>query len=345
MKLFGREWTKRELLSRVGNIAQIGGVKRLTYSEGKAAGVEIIEVRTGAGLTFHISPTLGFDITFAEYNGVPLTWQSPNGIVNPFFYQPNGTEWLKTASGGMLMTCGLLQVGSPCEDNEEQLGLHGEIHHTPAKNVSATAYWDEDDYIISASGVVEETSIFGSFLQLRREIKCYLGENRIMINDVVENIGFEEAPHMILYHFNLGFPFITSDTKLDFPSQKVVARNEHVAIENYDKWNIPQKDYEERVYYHENLKVDENDQAKVTMENPVFLSDKRNLALEISWNTRNLPNLIQWKMLQEGIYVLGVEPSNCHVEGRSVEREKGTLSYLAPGEEKHYYLVVNLNTN
>jgi hypothetical protein len=51
--------------------------------------------------------------------------------------------------------------------------------------------------------------------------------------------------------------------------------------------------------------------------------------------------LVEWKMMGEGAYVVGLEPANCHVEGRCVERERGTLQILEPGESRRYRLEIS----
>lgn len=38
--------------------------------------------------------------------------------------------------------------------------------------------------------------------------------------------------------------------------------------------------------------------------------------------------------LASGIYVLGLEPANCSVMGRSADRAAGTLPMLAPGQPR-----------
>ena len=43
----------------------------------------------------------------------------------------------------------------------------------------------------------------------------------------------------------------------------------------------------------------------------------------------------------EGLYVVGLEPANCHVEGRAVERERGTLQIMQPGEVRRYHLEIS----
>jgi hypothetical protein len=340
MKLYGQNWSKREIEAMVGKMDQIGGISRLQHVEGREAGTELIQVKTGSGLTYYISPSRGFDIVQAEFGGSPLSWTSPNGRIHPSYFQEKGKGWLKTAAGGLLMTCGLTQVGSSCIDGDEELGLHGAIHHIPAKNTSTTAQWLEDDYVLKATGVMEETSMFGYHLELKREITSYIGENRIIIKDIVENKGFHRAPHMILYHFNFGFPLMSEKTKLTFPSNRVIARDPETSIEHFDRWEKPVDKCLEKVYYHEQLNHDSRKVARVLIKNPAFpvVNGTQGLTASLSWETKHLPKLVQWKMNEKGMNVLGIEPSNCLVEGRVKERERGTLLYLEPGEQIEYNL-------
>ncbi|MGE5221430.1 MAG: aldose 1-epimerase family protein [Omnitrophica WOR_2 bacterium] len=346
MKLYGRTWNRREIESRMGNLSQAGGVRRLAGVEGPEAGVEVIQVRTGAGLAYTVTPMRGMDISLAEYSGVPLSWQSPNGDVHPAFYDPRQKEWLRTAAGGLLMTCGLTQVGSPCTDNGEELGQHGRVHHIPARQVCAEGRWQEDEYDMTVSGVVEETAIYGDVLRLQREIHSRLGENHIAIRDTVENLGFAPAPLMLLYHFNFGFPLLSEGTVLSFPSKKITPREAEVPLEGYDRWEIPQADYQERVYYHEDLKTENGDWATAIIHNPDFPFNGglecKPLTLRLSWDTRTLPRFVEWKMPGAGIHVLGIEPANCHVQGRCAEREMGTLESLEPGERRQYQLDIEV---
>jgi hypothetical protein len=60
--------------------------------------------------------------------------------------------------------------------------------------------------------------------------------------------------------------------------------------------------------------------------------------VHLSWQQSQLPKLVQWKMPGAGVHVLGIEPTNCYVEGRAVERERGTLEMLAPGEKRLFEL-------
>jgi hypothetical protein len=343
MNLYGREWSRRELEARLGRIEQIGGLRRVQSTEGKESGVEEIQIRTGAGLSYSVFPSRGLDIGLAEFEGVPLIWLSPNGEVHPAFFDGRGSGWLRTAAGGLLMTCGLTQVGSPGTDGSEELGLHGRAHHTQARHVCAEGFWEGDEYNTVVHGKVEETSIFGWNLRLTRHISSRLGKNQILIRDVVENAGFEPAPHMLLYHFNFGFPLLDTQTQICFPPATVIPREPDLPTEGLGDWQLPEADYKERVYYYENLSAGADGMAAVTVRNPHFPSTDRPLMVRLAWKTRNLPVLVQWKMPGEGTHVLGIEPANCHVEGRAAERARGTLVMLAPGQAMEYNLEISLS--
>jgi len=347
VKLYGKNWNRRELEVRVGRLEQIGGIRRFKLTEGTEAGVELIQVRTGAGLTYNVSPLRCLDISLTEFDGVPISWQSPNGDAHPGYYNAAGFEWLRTAVGGLLMTCGLRQVGSPDEDQGESLGLHGRIHHTPARQVAAQGSWIGNEYEMVISGIIEETRIFGEYLRLTRKIQSRLGENMILIKDKVENLGFESTSLMLLYHFNFGFPLMSENTKIIFPSKKVIPREAETPLEGYDKWQKPTQAYQERVYYHEDIVKSPvgNSWAMAIIQNPEFpLADGGNcdLSVHLSWATENLPRLVQWKMPGAGVHVLGIEPANCYVEGRVKERERGTLVILEPGQSLSYELKLEI---
>ncbi|CAN5696167.1 aldose 1-epimerase family protein [soil metagenome] len=337
MQLYNRTWTRREIEARVGRLEQIGGVRRYQLCEGLEAGVEQIQVRTGAGLSYAVTPSRGMDISLTEFCGAPISWQAANGDVHPAYYDKDGLEWLRTAAGGLLMTCGLSQVGAPTVDHGQPLGLHGRIHHLPARQVVAEGRWVGDEYEMRVSGVVEESRIFGEHLRLTRELRSTLGSNRITLTDVVENIAFEPTPCMLLYHFNFGFPLLMEETTFHFPSQRVTAREAETPVAGYDRWQTPEVGHQERVYFHEELNV-EGGWASASIHNPHFPlgSSTAPLSVKLTWAVDTLPMLVQWRMAGTGAHVLGIEPTNCGVLGRDQAREQGTLPLLAPGESRTF---------
>ena len=48
------------------------------------------------------------------------------------------------------------------------------------------------------------------------------------------------------------------------------------------------------------------------------------------YSLADYPILVQWKLLGEGQYVVGVEPSNCHVEGRRANAKWGHCKFFNP---------------
>lgn len=341
MALFGRRLTRRELEARSGRLEQLGGLRRYRLQGGPEDGVEQIEIRCGA-LRYLVSPMRGLDIGLAEVGGVPISWLSPTGEPHPAYYDDVGAGWLRSAAGGLLMTCGLTQVGAPSTDGDVSLGLHGRAHHTPAREVVAEGRWDGDAYEMRVAGIIEEARLFDPTLRLTREIRSRLGEGWIAIEDTVENIGFVSSPHMILYHFNFGFPLLDDATEIAFPYSRVEPREPGTTLEGYDRWQAPEPGYAERVYYHTlpEVELDSDDRATVVIRNPAFPlpGGSRPLAVRLGWSTATLPRLVQWKMAGAGMHVLGIEPANCHVGGRAAERERGTLVTLEPGERRRYSL-------
>ncbi|HXF61809.1 MAG TPA: aldose 1-epimerase family protein [Caldilineaceae bacterium] len=334
MQLYNRSWSRRELEARVGRLEQVAGLRRFTLAEGNEAGVEQIQVRTGAGLCYYVSPQRGLDISLAEFGGVPLSWQSPNGDVHPAYYDDRGLAWLRTAAGGLLMTCGFTQAGAPTVDQGQELGLHGRAHHLPARQLCTEGIWEGDEYTLRIAGLVEETIIFGEFIRLTREIRSRLGSNRIALTDRFENLAFAPAPLMLLYHFNFGFPLLDEATTFSFPSRKVEPRDAGTPLEGYRNWQPPEPNHQERVYLHNELETDAQGWAAASIHNPAFPlpGGPRPLTVRLAWDTSTLPSLVQWRMAGTGTHVLGIEPTNCNVRGRAAARADGSLVFLEPGE-------------
>lgn len=336
MRLWGKDWSRHELLERVGSVSQLGGITAFEYSDGKAKGVRALRVRTAAGLEFSVLPEKGLDIFEASYLSKSLSWHSPTGVVHPAYYDARDIQWLKTFPGGLVSTCGLSWAGSPCEDQGEQLGLHGAIGNTPAENVSWQEDWQGDECRLRVSGTVREARVHGQNLLMRRLIETSLAARAIRVQDSVENQGFEPSPLMILYHLNFGFPLLTERSHLFASSVKVEARNDHSrqTIDGWARFEAPVRNLPERVYYHD-IKPDKEGKATV-----VLVSDEatRDFGVALRYTTMSLPNLVQWKMTSVNHFVLGLEPANCRVEGRKAERERGSLFILEPGQKRDFLI-------
>jgi hypothetical protein len=321
---------------RTGRLSQIGGICPFTYAYGKAKGVSTLRVRTARGLELWVVPDRGMDIFEASFLGRSLSWHSPTGIVHPAYFSSSGLEWLRSFPGGLLSTCGLTTVGFPSEDQGEKLGLHGVISNTPAEQVSWSEDWEGDDCLLRVSGKVRETAVHGPNMLLERTITTSLESSSFSVSDLVENQGVRETPLMVLYHFNFGFPLLTERSRIYAPSQAIEPATDLAArsLERWDHMEAPEKGASERVYFHK-MQADPTDKVTVVL---VSDSAKPEFGVSLGYSCDGLPEFVQWKMTGTNHFVLGLEPANCRTLGRSVERQRGTLQFLAPGEKRAFHL-------
>jgi hypothetical protein len=331
---------KSELMKRIGSFSQIAGLRRYQLIDGAAAGVECVDVRTGAGLCYTVLPGRCMDIAWADYRGETLSYISRTGIVSSNFYDPRGMEWLKGFFGGLLTTCGLSNVGMPCSEvdpviGERQFGLHGRIAYTPAADFGLDADWDDEGrYVMRLKGVMREATVHCENLSLTRTISSEFGRNVIRIEDVVENRGFSPAPLMLLYHINFGYPLLDADSRVFGSSLRATPRTDEAVAEpdGFDRFSEPQHGYRERLYSHE-MASDRNGEACIGLVN-----ERLGYGLAISYKRSELPYLTEWKMMNETEYVVGLEPGNARAIGRTRAREEGELGMIAPGEKRRFGL-------
>ncbi len=242
--------------------------------------------------------------------------------------------------GGFLTPCGLTQVGSPCRDGKKELGLHGRVAGLPAANASCGADWQGDDYLLWVEGGLRESVVFGENLLLRRRIWIKLDAARLWIEDKIENQGSKPSPHMFLQHFNLGFPLVGSTVRLILPEHTTRPRDENAAAGLADclSFSDPVADYAEQVFYHD-LSADADGRVEVSLVNSAF-NGIQGLDLALRYSKNQYPVFVEWKMMRAGTYVVGLEPSNCRIEGRAAERAAGRLQFLQPGEVRCYAIEV-----
>jgi hypothetical protein len=340
VQLYGRAWTRAELTRYVADMAQLGGIRPVTYSDGPEAGVRALEFRTGAGLSFTVLAERAMDVGLAEIDGVPLSFLTGVGYAHPAYFSGHESDWLQTFPGGLFVTGGLDTYGQPTMDEGQAFGLHGRATSLAARGLAWDADWDGDEYVMRAKGRMKQVSFHGEHLQLTREITAKLGENRFVIHDVVENLAGRPEAHMILYHFNVGFPLLDDGSRLevdvtrtdglDDRAQKIVERARQVTGPEYG--------YQEEVVVHD-VQPDEGGWATARMHNPAFRGGQ-GLALTIRYRKDQLPYLWQWRNFRERAYVMGIEPGNADMRGRAYNRERGTLPVLQTGERREYTLEV-----
>jgi hypothetical protein len=225
------------------------------------------------------------------------------------------------------------------EDEGEALGLHGRLSHLPASHVRVDQAWQGDECSFWVEGEMRQARVFGENLRLTRRITVALGGNTIKLHDTVENLGASASPLMLLYHINLGFPFLDETSDLLADPHAVEPRDADAAagLQDWMRFQKPSVGYAEQVFYHD-LPADENGWANIRLVNQT-----RKLGLRVGFKKATLPNLVEWKMMGQGTYVLGLEPANCRAGGRSQERARGTLQSLQPGEQREFDVEIEVS--
>lgn len=341
MKEKNAEELFRRLKGKVGNRSQVGGIELAVLNDGSARGSRIAWIDTGAGLRYKVLLDRGMDIAEAFFQHHSLAWISHSGAVHPQPMSDRGIDWLRTFAGGLMTTCGLSHVGGPEEDSFGNRGLHGRINNIPASIIQV----DQPDPLTGKMdfclvGEVFETQVFGPHLLLRRKISGTLGTPGLIVEDEVINRGNTEAPHMLLYHLNLGWPL------LDEGAEIVWSGNWHSSdrdpnnrifnpANSYKTCPAPRADHAgsgEDVAF---IDVDADGEGRCVTG---VYNRQLGFALEIGFQKQQLPWLINWQHWGEHEYVMALEPATNPPIGQAKAREEGTLLFLAPGESRKYRL-------
>ena len=344
MRLFGREFTSDQLSRYAGDVAAAGGVRAVVLDDGAERGIRALQFRTGSGLAFEVLVDRAMDIGAAEYQGAAFGWQSATGFRHPGLHENSdeyGLSWLRSFSG-LIVTGGLDHILRTAEVDASHYryphrehvwnGLHGRIANLPARLHGYGEQWDGDRCVLWAEGEVRQAAIFGEHLRLRRRIEADLGGNEIRLIDTVRNAGFDRTPHMLLYHINIGWPFLDEGAVFSAPIERTIWESDSVAEQGVSATTMvgPQPGFVEQVYEHR-LTPDADGRVRTALRNPHL-----GRFFELEYSTREFPCFFQWMNLRQGAYALGFEPSTHHVGGAQAAREDESLTWLEAGESRRY---------
>jgi hypothetical protein len=305
-------------------------VRKRTLRGGPRDGVDLIEVHNGA-LSFAVLPTRGMGLWRGDYRGNPLGWRAPiSGPVHPKFVRlgdRGGLGWL----GGfdeLLCRCGLASNGPPGDDGGTPLTLHGRIANLPAQAVEVRVNLDPPHEVL-VRGEVEEAALFFGQLRLTATYVTVPGSNRVVIHDVVENRSARPAEMQMLYHCNLGPPFLEAGSRVLAPIREMAPRTARAAegIDTYETYLGPTVGYSEQVYVYD-LLADGRGQTLALLVNAA--GDR---AVALRFSRQELPCFTVWKntaAMEDG-YVTGLEPATNYPNGKTFERQQGRVPTLPPG--------------
>lgn len=327
-------------------IGTYAGARLVTLSDGRERGVRLIEMRSGGGVDIDVAVDRSGDIGRLSFKGQTLSWHPATGLTSPGLMDhegDNGQGFLR-GFGGFLNTCGLDHIRQPDTDkdvgtNQGPIGqirypLHGKGTFQPGV-IRGYGLVDDIDvpYVFCEVEFCQGIS-FVSSLRLRRRIEMPVGAQHFTIRDTIRNIGSMPATHMLLYHFNLGFPLISPGTDIDLGVDPCIWQSrEHAPTAPFPP---PDPSAANAISVFEHV----SDTGCVTVSNKLD-----GMALQLEYPSAQLPYCQVLRMTAPGIYGLGIEPCTTAARSRQEARDRQEMIVLQPNEQRQYCLRVALTEN
>ena len=336
----------QELKTRVGDLRRLARAETMERTEGPGRGSRATRLSLIGGLDLEVLPDRGLDIGAASWQGTPLAWLSPADAAAPGSLDPGSEGWRRSFGGGLLVTCGLDQFGVESTDERGALPMHGRAHRLSATGLSTWSRQAGDDWEIGALGETRQATPFDENLRLSRSITTSLQDRSLRISDQVTNDAHIRWPHMLLYHFNFGWPLIAEGTRIgvsyvvdgirvDCVEPEPRDDDARRGLEEWDRVDRLSVDGPEQVF---SLTFPPRAEVSVRIESP-----RAGLSANLRFLSSELPVLYLWKSLRPGANVLGVEPANSPgIHGQARLREEGGLPVLRPDETRTYELRLDI---
>ena len=314
-----------QLLKNLGNLGQIAGIREAELLKGREKGVRIAEFYNAAGLRFTVVPDRAMDLYEFSFRGINLSFQTKNGLTAPSFCLPGSGEFAESWPGGMMVTCGLDNVGGYCETGGNH-PAHGRIGAIPALTGGTETVWEGDDYILRAFGETHQTRFYGMHLSLRRTIETGLWDKSVRIHDILQNHTEREEPYMLLYHFNFGYPLLKEGSRTAVSPS---ASRTGCLAEDWDRIPAPVDGKKEELRYSTGF-------GRTAAG--VIWNEEMELGAYVRFDTETLPNLTEWKRAKAHDYVFALEPTNTVGLNRLKSDEEGLTARLAPYGQAETFL-------
>jgi hypothetical protein len=317
-------------------------VAKKTLRGGRRDGVDLVQVHNGA-LAFSIVPTRGMGIWKGQFGADAIGWGSPirDGPVHPALVNLmnwGGLGWLE-GFDELLARCGLETSGAPFEvkrvlpdgsESHTTSTLHGKVANLPAHFV-VVHIAEEPPYAITVEGHVDEAKLFGPRLRMVARVTTTPGSHRLVVRDEVTNLGDSPAEIQMLYHWNFGPPYLEDGARLVAPMRTIAPRDARAAegMGGYDVYGGPEPGFAEQVYFCELLGQGGAGRTLAMLRNRA--GDK---AVVLRFRTDQLPAFTLWKCTRgphEG-YVTGLEPATNYPNPTPVEKARGRVVPLGPGQ-------------
>lgn len=303
----------------VGSLDTVVQIRELVGDPHGGAGARAYALTLAGGLSFEVLRERGLDIGACWYDGQPIAWRSPLGSPG---LAPTPSDWLGRFGGGLLVTCGLDNVGAP----RGRYGQHGSHHDTRAHDVAVQRVTDEDGTPgVQVTGTIDSVEVFGRRVRVYREILALADDPAIRITDRILNEGAWPAPVALLYHLNFGAPLVLPGTRIQIDAAEHDLREPTDVADDWTTYPKPIDHLSEAVWRHTGLDT-RNGIATARVTSP------EGLTATVSWRSAELPDLVEWTFPSRNSWALGIEPCNAPLWGPAREAEGAGIPVLAPGE-------------
>ena len=310
-------------LLRSGQVTRLDALAEVRDSV-DTDGSRVIDVRLAGGLSFEVLPQRGLDIGSVWHLGSPVSWRSALPIADNNDTNPS-SGFLSRFTGGMLVTCGLENIGAARDGRP----MHGSHHRTPAADVRCERELDGDDIVVTVSGLIGSMELFGRRVTMERRIVSRTGTPRLDVLDRIRNEGYQPAPVALLYHVNFGAPFLDEGTSIEVDTaeldtaaagaSEVRPQCESVDVSHARSFPAPVEILAESVFDY------------VSPSGRATVIPRHGGRAIIEWDVANLPRLFQWVWPAKGGWALGIEPSNSPLIGDERELMHAGAPLLEPG--------------
>lgn len=296
---------------KINVLDQVGYVRRYSLLDGKEEGLKICEIYNGK-LRLLFNESRGFDLSQLFVDGINVSFLSKNGINN------SKGDFLERFEGGMIYTCGYENIGG-----REGFELHGTYHLHPAKVILV----ERNDQEIVVKAEVVQSALFGKNLKTVREITTKIGSDTFTLKDTLVNEGTKEEDYVLLYHVNLGYPFLDEGVKIYSDAKSVTPRTPYAkeCVNTRTEFLAPIDNEEEKRYFIEN-------------QTPIVKVTNERLKKEfvMTYSKETLPEFIEWYSVASKDYALGLEPATCTLD------DDFKYSKIKPNEKKEFTLTISV---
>ena len=206
-------------------------------------------------------------------------------------------------------------------------GLHGKIANIPASYV-AVHVDNEPPHEIVVEGHVAESRLFGPQVQLITRIATVPGSNTFVVRDELVNLKDQPIEIQLLYHWNLGPPFLGPGSRFVAPIKSVTPRDAQAqeGIKEHGLYGGPEPGTTEQAYYYELHAGPTGDARTVAM----LRTKQGDKGVVLRFPVDRLPAFTLWKNtagLRDG-YVTGLEPGTNYPNARPFEQARNRVVRL-----------------